>query len=231
METFFPEILITYLCCFRQAFLTSNFSYFQGFIGACLLSDSRRCITRISSVCFFLDKSLSSWERFLSKSHWDLHEVGKSLIRLCVSELGEQLLYANRYIVAVDTTFVSKVLGRRTTKLSVLFMIGVQKWTQKSTTEKVSVIGHQWAIASFLCFIDDKWRSFPILSRLISGQTKPSHFAVDSQGEATTRRHQGKKASHTSGNNALESNPQTNHRNLWRQVFTRNRNIFCGLRF
>jgi hypothetical protein len=36
-----------------------------------------------------------------------------------------------------------------------------------------------------LCFIDDKWRSFPILSRLISGQTRPSHFAVDSQGKAT----------------------------------------------
>ena len=176
METFFPEILITYLCCFRQAFLTSNFSYFQGFIGACLLSGSRKCITRISSSCFFLDKSLSSWERFLSQSHWDLYEVAKSLIRLCLSELGEQLLYANRYIVAVDTTFVTKVLGR---------MIGVQKWSKKSATEKVSVIGHQWGIASLLCFIDDKWRSFPILSRLISGQTRPSHFAVDSQGKAT----------------------------------------------
>jgi hypothetical protein len=176
METFFPEILITYLCCFRQAFVTSNFSYFQGFIGACLLSGSRKCITRISSTCFFLDKSISSWERFLSQSHWNLHEVGKSLIRLCLSELGNQLLYANRYIVAVDTTFVTKALGH---------MIGVQKWTQKSATEKVSVIGHHWAIASFLCFVDNKWRSFPILSRLISGQTRPSHFVVDSHGEAT----------------------------------------------
>ena len=176
METFFPEILITYLCCFRQAFFKSNFSYFQGFIGVCLLSGSRRCITRISSACFFLDKSLSSWERFLSQSHWNIHEVATSLIRLCLSELGTQLLYANRYIVAVDTTFVRKALGR---------MIGVQKWSQKSANEKVTVIGHQWGIASLLCFIDDKWRSFPILSRLISGQTRPSHFAVDSQGTAT----------------------------------------------
>jgi len=176
MNTFFPEILITYLCCFRQAFFKSNFPYFQGFIGACLLSGSRRCITRISSTCFFLDKSLSSWERFLSKSQWDLYEVSTSLIRLCLSELGNQLLYANRYIVAVDTTFVRKALGR---------MTGVQKWSQKSAAEKVTVIGHQWGIASLLCFIDDKWRSFPILSRLISGQTRPSHFTVDTQGTAT----------------------------------------------
>jgi hypothetical protein len=98
------------------------------------------------------------------------------LIRLCLSELGNQLLYANRYLVAVDTTFVSKALGR---------MIGVQKWSQKSANDKVTVIGHQWGIASLLSFIDDKWRCFPILSRLISGQTKPSHFAVDSQGTAT----------------------------------------------
>jgi hypothetical protein len=129
MDNLFPEILITYLCCFRQAFLTSNFSHFQGFIGACLLSGSKKCITRISSICFFLDKSLSSWERFFSNSHWNLYEVAKSLIRLCLSELGTQLLYANRYIVAVDTTFVTKVLGR---------MIGVQKWSQKSANEKVT---------------------------------------------------------------------------------------------
>jgi hypothetical protein len=156
--------------------MSGNFPYFQGFIGACLLSSSKKCITRISSTCFFLDKSLSSWERFLSNSQWNLYEVAKRLIGLCLSELGSQLLYANRYIVAVDTTFVTKVLGR---------MIGVQKWSQKSATEKVSVIGHHWAIASFLCFIDHKWRSFPILSRLISGQTRPSHFAVNTQGEAT----------------------------------------------
>jgi hypothetical protein len=176
MDNFFPQILITYLCCFRQAFMSCNFSYFQGFIGVCLLSSSKKCITRISTTCFFLDKSISSWERFFSDSQWNLYEVAKSLIRLCLSELGTQLLYANRYIVAVDTTFVTKVLGR---------MIGVQKWSQKSANEKVSVIGHHWAIASFLCFIDHKWRSFPILSRLISGQTRPSHFAVDSHGEAT----------------------------------------------
>ena len=65
MNDFFPEILITYLWHFRQAFSTPGFGYFQGFIAALLLVYGRHTVTRLASACFFIDKSLASWERFL----------------------------------------------------------------------------------------------------------------------------------------------------------------------
>ena len=90
-------------------------------------------------------------------------------MQLCVSQLSDSLLYANRYLVAIDTTFVTKVCGR---------MLGVQKWSEKTSTSKVSVIGHHWAILELLNFINGKWQCLPLLSRLISGQNRPSHFVV-----------------------------------------------------
>ena len=71
MENFFPEILIQYLLPFRQAFSKPGFGYFQGFIAALLLSQGRKCISHIANTCFFIDKSLSSWERFLASAQWD----------------------------------------------------------------------------------------------------------------------------------------------------------------
>ncbi len=177
MDSFFPEILITYLCHFRQAFSSTSFPYFQGFIAALLLSSGRKCVTRIASVCFFLDKSLTSWERFLSQAQWNMPLVTQQLISLCISELGDALLYANRYVVALDTTFVQKVLGQ---------MPGVQRWSQntKKRATNVSIIGHHWGICGLLSFMAGKWRCFPILPRLISGQIRPSHFIVGTDGVA-----------------------------------------------
>ena len=80
MENFFPEILIQYLLPFRQAFSKPGFGYFQGFIAALLLSQGRKCISHIANTCFFIDKSLSSWERFLASAQWDLPQVTQHLI-------------------------------------------------------------------------------------------------------------------------------------------------------
>ena len=178
MDNLFPEIVITYLWHFRQAFSSTSFPYFQGFIFAVLLTSGRKCVTRIASVCFFMDKSLSSWERFLSQAQWNLGLVTQQLISLCLSELGAKLLYANRYILAIDTTFVAKVLGK---------MSGVQRWCQSTDGKatSVSIIGHHWGICGLLGFITGKWRCFPILSRLISGQHRPSHFVLSRDGVAT----------------------------------------------
>lgn len=128
MEHFFPEILITYLACFRSAFLrrfdhySTGYGYFQGFIIAQLLCASRKTVTQIAQCCFFIDKSVSAWERFLSNAQWSLPRVIEKLIGLLLSELGDSLLYAGHYLVAVDTTYVAKGIGR---------MNGVQKWSQR----------------------------------------------------------------------------------------------------
>ena len=87
MENFFPEILIQYLLPFRQAFSKPGFGYFQGFIAALLLSQGRKCISHIANTCFFIDKSLSSWERFLASAQWDLPQVTQHLIGLLIKQL------------------------------------------------------------------------------------------------------------------------------------------------
>jgi len=176
MENFFPEILITYLWCFRQAFSATGFPYFQGFIAAQLLSGSRKTVTQIATVCFFIDKSLSSWERFLSQAQWSMPLVIEPLIVLVVKELGSGLLYAGSYLLAVDTTSVAKVMGR---------LLGVQKWSERrSPTDKgETVIGHHWAICGLLSRFGNLWRCFPLMTKLISGQQHPFEFVVTSQGE------------------------------------------------
>jgi len=176
MDNFFPAIIIAYLWHFRQAFSSTSFPYFQGFIVALLLKEGRKCVTGITSVCFFLDKSLASFERFLSQSQWDLDQLLRQLIQLCLDQLSDSLLYANRYLIAIDTTFVKKVRGS---------MLGVQKWSKKVAESKLKIIAHHWAILGLLRQSNGKWQCLPLLSRLISGKSRPSHFVVDPNGNAT----------------------------------------------
>ena len=108
----FPEILVVYLLPFRQAFSQPGWRYFQGFIWAMLLSTGRKCMSQIGRTCFFVERSLSSWERFLAEQQWDMNQVMLVLIRLLQQELGEGLRYAGRYIIGLDPTYVAKVKGR-----------------------------------------------------------------------------------------------------------------------
>jgi len=80
MDTYFPPLLIAYLKDLCQALSKPNRVYFQSFIWALLLIEGRKCVTRIAEACFFIDRSLSSFERFLSEYHWDLNEVIASLV-------------------------------------------------------------------------------------------------------------------------------------------------------
>ena len=100
----------------------------------------------------------------------------KRLIQLILEQLGYSLLFASRYLLAIDPTYVSKAMGQ---------MAGVQRWTESNPTAgRTSLIGHYWSIAGFLMRIGTSWQCLPVLSRLISGQTKPSQFTVDADGIA-----------------------------------------------
>jgi hypothetical protein len=177
MNDFFPEILVTYLLPFRQAFSQPGWRYFQGFIWAMLLSTGRKCVSQIGRTCFFIERSLSSWERFLAEQQWDMHQVMLALIGLLQQELGERLRYAGRYVIAIDPTFVAKVKGR---------MLGVQTWREHSENPDrgPQVTGHQWMLGGPLAKVGERWRCFPVWSRLVSGKQHPSHFVVLPDGEA-----------------------------------------------
>ncbi len=101
MDTFFPEVMVVYLASFRQAFSKPNWIYFQNFIWALLLVESRKCVTGIADTCFFVDRSFSSSQRFLSDYHWDLTEVMSCLAKLLVRELGDKLKTYGAYLMVL----------------------------------------------------------------------------------------------------------------------------------
>ena len=175
MDNFFPEIWIPYLLQFRQAFSKPTFPYFVGFIFSLVIGQSRKCVTHIANSCIFVDKSLSGWHRFLSTFQWDLSKVIETTIHLILSQLGDLLYYAGYLLVAVDPTTIKKVKGK---------MSGVQKWQQSSAQLDKQVVGHQWVIGGFLARLNQQWHCLPVISRLISGKSNPSHFVVDTQGNA-----------------------------------------------
>lgn len=177
MDTFFPALLIAYLAPFRQAFSQPGWPYFNGFIWALLVAEGRKCVTRLGRACFFLDRSLSSWERFLAEAQWNVPHVTATLVGLLRHELGEALVYAGRYLLVVDTTYVAKVRGQ---------MLGVQRWRDHSGNPDRGehLTGHHWALGGLLVWIDHRWHCFPILPRLLSGQQQPAHMVVSPEGDA-----------------------------------------------
>jgi len=76
------------------------------------LVEERKCVTRITETCFFIDKSLGSFERFLSEYHWNFDEVIASLIQLLLNELSDKLKIYGGYLLAVDTILTCLPAGR-----------------------------------------------------------------------------------------------------------------------
>jgi hypothetical protein len=143
METFFPNIMIAYLELFVPLFGANNFLYFRGFVlGQMLLGSARKCVTQIARVCFFLDRHLSSWERFVAHYQWDLGGVRSRLVELLKQELGTQLVICGAYLAWVDTTLIAKVKGA---------MPGVQKWRDHSGNpgRDERLVGHHSRVGRF----------------------------------------------------------------------------------
>jgi hypothetical protein len=162
---------------FSQAFSHPGWRYFQGFVWAMLLSTGRKYVSQIGRTCFFVERSLASWERFLAEQQWDMSQVMLVLVGLLQDELGQGLLYAGRDIMGIDPTFVTKAKGR---------MLGIQTWRQHpdNPDRGVQVVGHQWMLGGLLPKLGEQWRCFPLWFRLVSGKQHPSHFVVSASGQA-----------------------------------------------
>jgi len=175
IEKFVPALLIAYLETFRQAFNKSGYSYFKVFIWALMLIPGRKRVTDSVNACFFMDKHVSSFERFLSEYKWSMHEVIASLVSLLLSHLGERLMVHGAFLAAEDTTFAGKASKK---------MMGVQKWKDHSSNPDRGgyLFGHNWAILGLLTPFCGRWLCFPILARLIPGQKNPSQFVARPKG-------------------------------------------------
>ena len=58
--------------------------------------------------CFWFERSLSSWERFLSENLWDVNAAGKTFVALLLQKLENQLRIHGRYLAGLDTLLVTK---------------------------------------------------------------------------------------------------------------------------
>jgi hypothetical protein len=182
MDTLFPTTILTLLESFAPLFVAHHFHYFQGWVLATLLlGTTRKCVTNIARVCFWVDRHVSSWERFVSTAQWDLPAVQERMVRLLQAQLGDQLLICGAYLGWVDTTLVSKVKGT---------MPGVQCWHDHSGNPDrgAHLVGHHWALVGVLGVTVLAQQvtplAWPLLAHLIPGNANPFGFVVSPEGVA-----------------------------------------------
>lgn len=182
MDAFFPSNVLELISLFSPCFGANHFNYFQGFmLGYMLLGQTRKCVTNIAQVCFFVDRHVASWERFLATYPWSMSEIQKRVLGLIQEEIKDKLLIHGAYLAWLDTSLIGKVKGK---------MIGVQKWHDHSGNPDRGdhLIGHHWALAGLVGFSAigavTSAIYFPLLANLISGQINPLGFVVNAAGQA-----------------------------------------------
>lgn len=171
MEAFFPGILIADLCGFRQVFSQPSYRLFCGYIVGLLIGNGRKTTRAIASTAFWIDRCGSTWEKFLSFAVWNPNELIPPLVKLVISKLGNRLLIANHYVIALDSTLVTKRAKK---------MIGVQNWRQREKSQ----IGHHWMIGGLLARIGNRLIALPLMGRLIYGPKSRCAFTVGKTGIA-----------------------------------------------
>lgn len=180
MAELVPEIVSSYLMLFRPHFNKPSFVYFSGYILSLLLTGGRKTMSRVAHTCFFVDRHLASWERFLAENAWDPTALSHTLLAMLQLKLGAGLQVHGVYLAVVDTLLIAKN-GRQ--------MLGVQSWHDHSgnADRGERLRGHHWAILGLVSFSQEwgRYLCFPWVMQLISGQLNPSLFIVDPAGVVT----------------------------------------------
>jgi len=180
MALLVPEILSNYLLLFKPHFTKPSFVYFSGYILSLLLTGGRKTMSRVAKTCFFVERHLASWERFLAENQWDPLAVFGTLLETLRAELDDSLKVHGAYLAGVDTLLIAKNGSK---------MLGIQRWKDHSDNADRGdrIRGHHWAIVGLISFSQQwgRYLCFPLLMQLISGQLKPSLIMVDPAGVAT----------------------------------------------
>lgn len=180
MESYVPVILVSYAALFAPHFTKPSFAYFGGYLLSLLITRGRKTMSRVAETCFFIDRHLASWERFLSENKWDLSAVLDTLTQTLTTKMGDALQVHGAYLAAIDPTLMAKNGDR---------MPGIQLWKDHSgnADRGPTIRGHHWAVLGLIGFSATwgRYVCFPLLMRMISGQINPCQFFVDPQGVAT----------------------------------------------
>jgi len=180
MESLVPAVLFTYLTLFKPHFTKPSFVYFSGYILSILITGGRKTMNHVAHTCFWVDRHLSSWERFLAEYRWDPTALLSTLLEALKAKLGQELMVHGAFLAVVDTLLIAKN-GRK--------MPGIQTWKDHSgnADRGERLRGHHWALVGLVAFspLWGRYLCLPLLMQLISGQFNPYMFMVDPDGVAT----------------------------------------------
>ena len=176
MEAFVPVLFLSFIAGCRPAFSKPTWPYFQAFLWAFLLVQGRKCVTRLSRACFFLDRSLSSMERFLETYQWDLLGAVQGVAGQLVQRLGPALQIEGGFLMVLDSLLVAKE-GQE--------MPGVQDWHDSSgnADRGEHLQGHHWMLGALLSRWGERFLAWPLVARLVSGQKNPCTWIGTPEGE------------------------------------------------
>ena len=91
MAALIPGVLYCYLSLFSPHFNKPSFVFFSGYILSLLLTSGRKTMSRVAHTCFWVERHLASWERFLAENRWDPTAVGQTLVDTLQAKLMEAL--------------------------------------------------------------------------------------------------------------------------------------------
>ena len=162
MDIFFPAQTLPLFHVFAPCFTAPSFASFQSSLWALMVVEGRKCLTRLARGAFFHQRDLSRWERFLAEHRWSVTAVTERLVRLVVTQLGDQLQVQGAYVLGTDTTLVAKTATR---------MLGVQTWKDPSGTADrgTYLVGHHWHLVGVISRWGGRWRCWPLVMRLVPG--------------------------------------------------------------
>jgi hypothetical protein len=176
MEAFVPALFFSFIGGCRPAFSKPTWLYFQVFLWALMFVQGRKCVTRLNRACFFLDRSLSSMERFLETYQWDLLGAVQGVAGQLVQRVGPALQIEGGFLVALDSLLVAKE-GEA--------MPGVQNWHDSSgnADRGEHLQGHHWMLGALLSRWGERFLAWPLVARLVSGQKNPCTWIGTPHGE------------------------------------------------
>lgn len=176
MFIYIPLELLQLLCQFDRCFTKGIFSYFVGIIWALLTSSKRKVTTNLKRQCFFVKKHIASWERFVSDYKWNHLEIANTMLKILVRKYIGNFTIHKKLLIAIDTTLIAKNTKK---------MFGVQKWNNHSgnAEEGKYIFGHHWGLLGLVGkFLDKRFIFFPLLMKLITGQTAPWQWICGTDG-------------------------------------------------
>lgn len=168
MAALVPEILFAYLLLFRLHFNKPSFVFFSGYILSLLLTSGRKTMSRVAHTCFWVDRHLASWERFLSQNRWDPTALFATLLDILRTKLTDSLKIHGAYLAALDTLLVAKN-GHK--------MLGIQFWKDHSgnADRGERIRGHHWAILGLIAFSQSWGRFLCLIDAVDFRPTEPLH--------------------------------------------------------